>query len=111
MVLYGRAMDKELARVWGRLPRIRDAHRIGPLAEYAVENFLRTENVLRYKPELAARIDAREEIPAHSPEEVECRMGTVAEMVKILGRVNGLRAAAGKPPITMAHLDYPAWIG
>jgi hypothetical protein len=70
-------------------------------ADYRLPQYLRHIGVLVVKPELAARIERREEIAAGSPEEVELRCATIvaAEMIReVLG---------GRIPAW--HLDYVLW--
>ena len=57
-------------RHWGEL---RDLDGLTAFADYKVPQILRAEGILSYAPALAARIAARERLPAESPEEVEIR--------------------------------------
>lgn len=68
--LYGAFGGKH----WGDL---RDLNRLTAFADYKVPQLLRAEGILAYAPALAARVDAREPLPAGSPEEVEVRAATV----------------------------------
>jgi len=54
-----------------------DIARLTAFADYKLPQVLRHLGILRYSPELAARIDRGELIPAGSPEEVEIRANTI----------------------------------
>jgi hypothetical protein len=83
----------------GRGPgRFEDLDELTLFADNLVPHVLRREGVLRYTPELAARIDAEELIPAGSPQEVEiraCALHAVERCVAAL-RERGLPASAGR---------------
>lgn len=104
LMLHGRALASG-----GELPLIRDAHKIGPVADYAVPNALRHLCILEYTPELAQAIDARREIMAGSDEEINIRAAQVVAMVELLRAANREREARGLEPITMVELDYKIW--
>lgn len=106
LMIYARALGSG-----GELPVIRDIAKIGPVADYSVPNALRHLGILEYAPALAQAIDGekRLEIAVHSKAEIEIRMATVAAMAELLAATNVLREKAGKPPITMAELDYAVW--
>jgi hypothetical protein len=66
-----------------------DMDRLTIFADNLVPHVLRVDGVLRYEPELAARIDAEQPIAAGSPEEVElraCAVHAVELMVAALRR-------------------------
>jgi hypothetical protein len=73
-------------------------------ADYKLPQVLRAFGVLRYHPELAARIDARHEIPAGSTEEVEIRAATVlaVDALTLSLRTRGLPAAPWR-------VDWALW--
>ena len=104
LMMHGRALGSR-----GELPAIRDIAKIGPVADYSVPNALRHLGILEYSSELRYAVDNRFEIAAHSKAEIEIRMSTVAAMAELLAETNALREKAGKPPITMAELDYAVW--
>jgi hypothetical protein len=71
-------------------------------ADNLVPHVLRLDGVLRFDPELVARID-REELIAHdSPEEIEIRACAVHA-------VELLVAARGDPALTAAQADQLLW--
>jgi hypothetical protein len=59
---------------WGEFS---DIDVLTAFADYKVPQVLRQLGVLRYSPELAERIDRREELLWGSPEEIEIRAGTI----------------------------------
>ncbi len=61
-------------RSWGEFS---DIDELTAFADYKVPQVLRHLGILRYSPELAERIDRREELPAGSPEEIEIRAHTI----------------------------------
>lgn len=54
-----------------------DIDRLTAFADYKLPQVLRQLGILHYAPELAAKIDRLEPLPASSPEEVELRANTV----------------------------------
>jgi len=74
-------------------------------ADNLVPHVLRHEGVLELEPELAARIERQELLPAGSPEEVEIRAVAV-HAVELLGRAC---AAAGRPTPAW-RLDHLLWL-
>lgn len=83
---------------WGRFD---DLDRLTIFADNLVPHVLRVDGVLRYEPDLAARIDTGELVPAGSLEEVEiraCALHAVELLVAAL-------AAAGRAATAM-RLDY-----
>jgi hypothetical protein len=95
--LYG-ALD---GRGWGKL---RDLDRLTAFADYKVPQILRAEGILAYAPDLAARIAAREPIPAESPEEVEIRAATVWG-VELLRRALAERGVTARA----FEIDWTLW--
>mgnify|MGYP005841682645 CR=1 FL=1 len=77
-------------RGWGRLSRV-DA--LTAFADYRVPQILRHYGVLRYTPALAERVDARVELAAGSPEEVEIRANMIWAVEQIRARLARLGAA------------------
>lgn len=71
-------------------------------ADNMVPHVLRCDGILTYTPELAARIDAGQEIKSGSPEEVEIR--AVA-----LHAVELMRQSAAPLPLTSVNLDHILW--
>ncbi|MGN6359153.1 MAG: queuosine 5'-phosphate N-glycosylase/hydrolase [Thermomicrobiales bacterium] len=86
---------------WGNL---RDLDQLTAFADYKVPQLLRAEGILDYAPELAARIAAREPLPAESQEEVEIRAATVWG-VELLRRALAERGVSARP----FELDWLLW--
>jgi hypothetical protein len=106
--LYKRAQltASDLARAFGaRGPgRFRDLDRLTLFADNLVPHVLRCEGVLRYRPELARRIDAEALLEAGSQEEVEIRAVALHAVERL---VAGARAAG--LDVTAAELDHRLW--
>ncbi|HOG46878.1 MAG TPA: queuosine salvage family protein [Anaerolineae bacterium] len=81
-----------------------DLERLTIFADNLVPHVLRVDGVLHYQPDVAARIDREELIPAGSPEEVEIRAGAV-HAVELM--VAALHTAGER--ITAHQLDYLLW--
>ena len=81
-----------------------DLDRLTMFADNLVPHVLRTDGILRYEDDLAARIDLEELIPAGSAEEVEIRACAVhaVELVTAELRESGHNTAA-------MQLDYLLW--
>jgi hypothetical protein len=97
------------ADVWGALGgqglgAFDDIDDLTTFADYRVPQLLRAEGAIRLSPDLAARIDAREELPAGGAEEVEIRAATVVA-------VDALRAALASlgRPMSAVELDWRLW--
>lgn len=78
--------------------------RLTVFADYKLPQVLRALGILHYSPQLAATIDARRPIPAHSRAEIEIRANTVwaCELLR--------QALAGRRPDVMAlHVDFWLW--
>ena len=71
------------------LGRFRDLAELTLFADNLVPHVLRIDGVLRVTPELAARIEAEETIPAGSAEEVELRACAVDAVEQIAARMRG----------------------
>ena len=86
---------------WGRFD---DLGELTIFADNLVPHVLRMDGVLRYDPDLAARIDREELIPTGSPEEVEIRAGALhaVELMVAELRSAGRRAAA-------MRIDFLLW--
>lgn len=97
------------ADVWGALGgrglgAFDDIDDLTTFADYRVPQLLRAEGAIRLAPELAARIDAGDELPAGGADEVEIRAATVVA-------VEALRAALlslGRP-MSAVELDWRLW--
>lgn len=81
-----------------------DLEALTAFADYKLPQVLRYYGALEYHPHLAARIDARQELPAGSPEEVEIRAATICAVDELVARrrAAGYRAAAWQ-------LDWALW--
>jgi hypothetical protein len=84
--------------------RFDDLDRLTIFADNLVPHVLRVDEVLRYDPELARRIDEEELIPAGSPEEVEIRACALHAVEQIVGELR----AHGRE-VSAAALDYLLW--
>jgi hypothetical protein len=84
--------------------RFDDLDELTTFADNLVPHVLRADEVLRYEPDLARRIDGEELIPAGSREEIEiraCALHAVEQLTAVL-RGRGHR-------VTAAKLDYLLW--
>ena len=81
-----------------------DHHRSTAFADNLVPHVLRLDGVLRFDPDLVARIDAEEQLDPGSTEEVEIR-------VVSLHAVELLRAELGEQghDVPSWHLDMVLW--
>lgn len=77
-----------------------DLDRLTLFADNLIPHVLRLDGILRFSPELVARIEAGELIAHDSPEEVEMRAGAihVAELI-----------AAARPDLTPQLVDQTLW--
>ena len=82
----------------------RDLDRLTIFADNLVPHVLRVDGLLVYDPELLARIERGELIPAGSPEEIEIRAVAVHAVERIAAelRASGLS-------VTARELDYLLW--
>jgi hypothetical protein len=106
--LYKRAQltaaDLALAFEGRGLGRFEDLHRLTIFADNLVPHVLRVDGVLRYDPDLAARVDAGDPIPAGSHEETEIR-AVALHAVEML--VAGLHDTGHD--VTAMRLDHLLW--
>lgn len=86
---------------WGHF---RDVDQLTAFADYKVPQVLRRLGILKYAPELARRIAARELIPAGAPEEVEIRAATIWG-VEELRRALAERGSR----LTAVQVDWYLW--
>ncbi len=98
------AADLSLAFDGAGPGRFNDLDRLTIFADNLVPHVLRVDGVLRYDPDLAARIDREELIPAGAPEEIEIRAGAL-HAVELLTAT--LRATG--QDVTSMRLDYLLW--
>ena len=82
----------------------RDLDRLTIFADNLVPHVLRVDGLLDYDPDLLARIERGELIPAGSPEEIEIRAVAVHAVERIAAE---LRASG--VPATARELDYLLW--
>ena len=85
-------------------PLFDDLDRLTIFADNLVAHVLRVDGVLRYKPDLLARIDAELPIPSGSAEEIEIRACAV-HAVELLKAELARRDVA----VTSSDLDYYLW--
>ena len=64
-------------------------------ADYRLPQLLAAEGVLVYAPALAARVAAKEELPAGGPDEVEIRAATVVAVEALRAQLEALRGEGG----------------
>ena len=81
-----------------------DLDRLTIFADNLVPHVLRVDGLLEYEPDLLARIERGEPIPAGSDEEVEMRAVTIHAVDRLVGE---LRDAS--MPTTARQLDYILW--
>ncbi|HWN56854.1 MAG TPA: queuosine salvage family protein [Methylomirabilota bacterium] len=86
---------------WGRFD---DLGELTIFADNLVPHVLRMDGVLRYDPDLAARIDREELIRAGSVEEVEIRAGALHAVELMVAELRG----AGRPTTAMS-IDFLLW--
>jgi len=86
---------------WGRFD---DLGELTIFADNLVPHVLRMDGVLRYDPDLAARIDREELITAGSSEEIEIRAGALHAVELMVAELRG----AGRQATAM-NIDYLLW--
>ncbi|MFQ5425831.1 MAG: queuosine salvage family protein [Gaiellales bacterium] len=106
--LYKRAQlasaDLALALPDSPLGRFDDLDRLTIFADNLVPHVLRVDGVLRYEPDLAARIDAARPLEAGAREEVEIRAGGLHAVELLVNRARG----RGRE-LTAMQADYVLW--
>ncbi len=85
-------------------PGLEGIEQLTAFADYMLPRALRSQGVLVYGDALAARVDARHTLAAHSPEECEIRIATVGVCQRIL---DGLGGAGSRVDVTI--LDHWLW--
>lgn len=95
--------------VWGAfggegLGTFDDVDELTMFADYRVPQLLRPLGILHYSDQLAAHVDARDEIPAGSEQEVEIRAATV----QAVERLRNVLAEHGRELHTV-ELDWLLW--
>ena len=106
-----------LAEVWGRVggPVPGGLEKLTAFADYRIPQMLRHLGVLRLEPELAARIELKQLIPAGSEEEVElraCTIHAVELMTRAVDQRHGCKGAAaggGACVVPAWKLDEYLW--
>ena len=96
--------DAERAQARTMLALCDDLDRLTIFADNLVPHVLRLDGVLEYDPQLVARIEREELIPAGSPEELEIR-ACALHAVELL--TEALRQ--GSEPVSAMQLDYVLW--
>ena len=81
-----------------------DLDRLTLLADNLVTHVLRVDGLLKYAPDLLARIERGELIPPGSEEEVELRAVTIHAVERLVDALNETGV-----PTTARHLDYVLW--
>ena len=71
---------------------VKNIEKLTMFPDYRVPQILNEAGVLVYSKELAEKIEKKEEIKAHSMEEVEIRAGTVVAVERMKEKLNGLNA-------------------
>lgn len=98
------AADLSIAFGGAGLGRFTDLRQLTIFADNLVPHVLRIDGILRYDPDLAARIDDEVLIPAGSEEEIELRAAAVHASELI---VDSLRLAG--QDVTAMGVDYLLW--
>jgi putative queuosine salvage protein len=86
---------------WGRFD---DLGELTIFADNLVPHVLRMDGILRYDPDLAARIDREELIPAGSVEEIEIRAGALHAVELMVAELRN----SGRPATAMS-IDFLLW--
>ena len=97
---YKRAQLTAADLAVARVAEFRDLDRLTIFADNLVPHVLRVDGVLRYDPDLLARINREQLIPAGSPEELEIRACALHAVELIRDRLDG---------VTSMQLDYVLW--
>jgi len=88
----------------GAVAAFGDVARLTCFADYRIPQLLRGVGAMVYAAELAARIDAREELPPGGAAEVELRAATVQAVERLRGAL-GERGRA----LTAVEVDWLLW--
>lgn len=104
MIYQGRALSAPQD-----LKSLVDGNLLGPIADSAIPNALRSRGAIIYSQKLAARIDRQEELPAKSEEVREIRMATISAVKNLLAFLNTHLIGCGKKPVSMLALDNALW--
>jgi Potential Queuosine, Q, salvage protein family len=83
-----------------------DMHRLTCFADYRIPQLFRALGVFVYSEPLSRAVDAKDEIMAGHPWEVEIRAGTVVAVQRLREKINTLR---GKGGITSVEVDWLLW--
>lgn len=103
-----------VADLWGAFGRptgedhpyhFRDIEAITMFADYRVPQILRHVGILTYSPQLAEKVDARQELAVSCEEEVEIRALTILAVERMRERVNAHRKMA----LTSIEIDWILW--
>ncbi|HAQ05831.1 MAG: hypothetical protein UX53_C0023G0009 [Candidatus Azambacteria bacterium GW2011_GWB2_46_37] len=100
IIYQGRALSSG-----GKLPLIKDAHELGPPADYRLPLALKAMGILKYADSLEEKIRNRKIVQPGSNEEIEIRAQTVTAMLKLMEEINKIR----DEKINMLRLDYAIW--
>lgn len=101
---YKRAQLTAADLVTAGVATFRDLDRLTIFADNLVPHVLRVDGVLRYDPQLLARIEREELIPRGSTEETEIRAGAVHAVERV---VDALRRRGEH--VSAVQLDYLLW--
>jgi hypothetical protein len=86
---------------------LRDLDRMTAFADYIVPVALRLMGITSYTPALEARINAGDEVPRDSEEEVELRAHTLYATALLTEAINGLRPEGMQ--LVIPQVDYRLW--
>lgn len=84
---------------------LRGVDRLTACADYKLPQILRKFGILQYTPELAAKVDARIELPHDSPEEIEIRASTIQAVEWIKHEIQ-----KHVPAITSIEINDHLWL-
>ena len=101
IIYEGRARDSET------LPTLSSVDQIGPAVDYQLPRYLRSEGVLVYGTDLAAKVDSQTLIAPGSEEELVLRSATGEVCRLLVDEINAKRTS----PISMVELDFAMWVG
>lgn len=92
------------------IKEISDTEQLTMFADYRVPQILRHIDILKYSPELEAKIDSHTELPFSCKEEVALRAATVMAVDAIQKRIQQVGSAQLKQQIRCAyHVDWLLW--